>query len=228
MFDALNDLNSPATTVLLVLACGYFLGAMPFGLFFSRLLAKTDVRTLGSGNIGATNVLRTGNKSAAILTLTFDLLKGTMPCILFAQIAPPGIAYDLALLAGLAAVLGHMHPCWLSFNGGKGVATSFGVTIALDPVTGSIIFGLWLVIAGLLRYSSLASLTAFLALPVLAFILDLGLSAVVVYLVISILIFVQHRQNIQSLLNGNERRIGILNAEFLPHIARDGTPPPSS
>jgi len=182
---------------------GYALGSIPFGLLLTRAAGLGDIRTIGSGNIGATNVLRTGNKKVAAATLLLDVLKGTAPALVAAYLAGP----EAGLWAGLGAVLGHMFPVWLSFKGGKAVATAFGVLIAIAwPVAlGAAL--VWLAVAVLARISSLAALAACAAAPVIAwFLADIG----VVYLsfTIAVLVCVRHHANIRRLLDGTEPRIG--------------------
>lgn len=182
---------------------GYLLGSIPFGLLLTRLAGLGDIRGIGSGNIGATNVLRTGRKGLAAATLLLDGLKGTAAVLITLAYCDP----DTALLAGLAAVLGHMFPVWLHFKGGKGVATAFGVLIASDWPTGLTAGAIWLIIARVSRLSSLASLLAFAIAPVVAlFLRDFGV--VKLAFTIAVLVFVRHQANIRRLLAGTEPRIG--------------------
>ncbi|MEX2296710.1 MAG: glycerol-3-phosphate 1-O-acyltransferase PlsY [Dongiaceae bacterium] len=182
---------------------GYLLGSIPFGLILTRLAGFGDIRAIGSGNIGATNVLRTGNKRLAAATLLLDAGKGAAAVL---------IAYEFwgmnaALAAGLGAMLGHLFPVWLAFRGGKGVATSLGVLLGLDWRLGLMAIGCWLVVAAATRFSSLAALLAFAAAPVLAwFFVDRRLAALT--LVLALLVGVSHRANIGRLLKGEEPRIG--------------------
>ncbi len=181
---------------------GYFLGSVPFGLIFGWLAGAGDVRSIGSGNIGATNVLRTGNKWAAAATLICDAGKGAL-----AVIAARTYGGELAVLAGLGAFLGHVFPIWLKFRGGKGVATFLGVTIALDWRVGLFAAAVWLVAALLFRISSLSALIAATATPI-AFALfrePLHLAAAAL---LALLIFFTHRTNIARLTRGEEPRIG--------------------
>lgn len=151
------------------LAFGYALGSIPFGLLLTRFAGLGDIRAIGSGNIGATNVLRTGRKGLAALTLLLDGAKGTVAVILASQFGGP----DAALMAGHGAVLGHLFPAWLGFRGGKGVATGLGVLIGLDWRIGLGACVVWLAMAAIFRRSSLSSLTAFAAAPILALYLPL-------------------------------------------------------
>jgi len=182
---------------------GYLLGSIPFGLIITRIAGLGDVRHIGSGNIGATNVLRTGNKKLAALTLLADALKGTV-AVLVAGIWGPG----LAIAAGLAAFLGHLFPVWLGFKGGKGVATYLGVLIALAWKAALIFAIVWIAIAWLTRYSSLAALLAVIAVLLSLFFVFGPASVAWLFTVMSIIVFAKHHANIRRLLDGNESRIG--------------------
>jgi glycerol-3-phosphate acyltransferase PlsY len=189
-----------------VLAGSYLLGAVPFGLLFSRFLGNVDVRTVGSGNIGATNVLRAAGKSAAILTLLADALKGVLPVLVAAR-AFPGTA--VPALAGIASILGHDFPVYLRFKGGKGVATGFGVVLAMSPWTGLACLLVWLASALIWRYSSLAALVAFAFYPAAVFVARTGeRPEEFLSLVLFALIYIRHRENIKRLLAGREPKIG--------------------
>lgn len=182
---------------------GYLLGSIPFGLLLTASAGLGDIRAIGSGNIGATNVLRTGRKGLAAATLLLDALKGTAAVLVALAVAGP----EAGLWAGLGAVLGHLFPVWLKFNGGKGVATAFGVLFGVAWPVGLAAGAVWLIMAKLGRMSSLASLTSFALAPVIAFFLaDMG----VVYLsfTIAVLVYARHHANIRRLLSGTEPRIG--------------------
>jgi glycerol-3-phosphate acyltransferase PlsY len=187
---------------------GYLLGAIPFGLLLTRVAGLGDIRAIGSGNIGATNVLRTGRKDIAAATLLLDALKGAAAVLIALRLA----GHDAALWAGLGAVLGHLFPVWLRFHGGKGVATSYGVLIAAAWPVGLAAGAIWLIVAGLARRSSLAALISFAAAPVLAAIMTgWGLTdwgVVKLALAIAVLVFIRHHANIGRLLAGTEPRIG--------------------
>jgi glycerol-3-phosphate acyltransferase PlsY len=186
------------------LAFGYFLGSIPFGLVLTRLAGTQDIRAIGSGNIGATNVLRTGRKGLAAATLLCDMLKGTAAVLVTHHFFGP----DLAILAGIGAFLGHVFPIWLKFRGGKGVATYIGVLLALAWWPAALAFGaIWILVAGLTRYSSLAALTASAATPVILW-LNADLQEAQVFLLLTVLIFVTHRANIARLIRGTEGKIG--------------------
>jgi len=189
--------------ILIGLIVGYLLGSIPFGLILTRLAGTGDIRGVGSGNIGATNVLRTGRKGLAAATLLGDMLKGAVAVLVMKNIG----GTDPALAAGFAAVLGHVFPVWLNFKGGKGVATYIGVLIAVSwPVALS--FGIvWILVAGLLRYSSLAGLIATLVTPALLWVFVRG-NADWVFAILTVLVWVMHRANISRLLAGTEAKIG--------------------
>ncbi len=182
---------------------GYLFGSIPFGLLLTRLAGLDDIRRIGSGNIGATNVLRTGSKSAAALTLLLDLAKG-----LAAAVIAAGWGEDAMLLAAGGAVIGHMFPIWLGFRGGKGVATALGVLIALAWPVALAAALVWLATALLSRYSSLAALLATVAGAALApFVADPMTAAVIAG--IALLIILRHHANIRRLMSGTESRISL-------------------
>lgn len=183
--------------------CGYILGSIPFGMILAKLMGLGNLREIGSGNIGATNVLRTGNKKAAALTLLFDAGKGAVIVLLARAVA----GEDAAQIAGLAAFLGHCFPIWLKFKGGKGVATYFGIMIALSPFVGLLAGVIWLATAVISRYSSLAALLAAGWTPVVVSVFTDGqLTALAV--VLAVLIYLRHAQNIARLRSGTETKIG--------------------
>lgn len=193
-------------TSTLYLVASYLLGAIPFGLIFARVLGGVDVRRIGSGNIGATNVLRAVGKQAAILTLLADAMKGAVPVLVAARLFPDGL---VPAFAGIAAIIGHNFPIYLRFQGGKGVATSFGVVLAAAPWTGLACLLIWLFSAWTWRYSSLAALIAFTCYPAATFVMRSGeRSQETLSLVIFALIYYRHRENIKRLLAGTEPRIG--------------------
>ena len=188
--------------VILALVFGYLLGSIPFGLLLTRAAGLGDVRKIGSGNIGATNVLRTGNKGLAAATLLLDALKGTAAVLIAGHFAP-----ETAVWAGLGAFLGHLFPVWLGFKGGKGVATYLGVLIGLAWQVALIFAVVWLVMAFLFRYSSLAALTAAVVVPVALYFMSAPQIAIL-FVVMSIIVFIKHRANISRLLAGTEGKIG--------------------
>ncbi len=195
---------SLAAEMILVVAA-YLLGAVPFGMLVVRAQGGGDLRRVGSGNIGATNVLRAAGKGAAALTLLGDAGKGALAVAIGRALgAAPGV---LALM-GLAAVLGHVFPVTLGFRGGKGVATMLGVVLVAMPAVGGLLLLIWLVVACLTRYSSLSALLAALALPLLAWLLDGRQAMVLLGVALLLLILVRHRENIRRLWRGTEGKIG--------------------
>lgn len=206
------DSLTPIFVVALIL--GYLLGSIPFGLLLTRAAGRGDVRDIGSGNIGATNVLRTGSKGLAAATLLLDMLKGTVAVFAAGFLATSGfnlspmVAYYCALAAGLGAFLGHLYPLWLKFKGGKGVATYIGVLLGLAPLLAAIFCFVWLAVALATRYSSLAALVASIVTPVFTlFLYYVGLLFFVV-LAMTLLLVWKHRDNIARLRRGEESRIG--------------------
>jgi glycerol-3-phosphate acyltransferase PlsY len=188
----------------LPLVVGYLLGSIPFGLLITRLAGAGDIRAIGSGNIGATNVLRTGRKGLAALTLLADALKGAVAVWIF-----HASGTDIAVLSGMGAFIGHLFPIWLKFKGGKGIAVYVGVMVALS-LTGFLVFAaVWLATAALFRFSSLAALTATLAVPLVLWVLgnqsdfSCGILALM-----TVLAWIMHRPNIQRLISGTESKIG--------------------
>jgi len=190
-------------TLLLAALFGYLLGSIPFGLVITRAAGGPDVRTIGSGNIGATNVLRTGRKGLAAATLLCDALKGTAAVLLAGYYA----GHEAALAAGLGAFLGHLFPVWLKFKGGKGVATYIGLLIGLYWPAALVFCGLWLVVAFIGRYSSLSALIASALTPLALYLLGQPTTALL-FLVLTVLLWIMHRANIARLLAGTEGKIG--------------------
>ncbi|PZP34414.1 MAG: glycerol-3-phosphate acyltransferase [Roseateles depolymerans] len=198
-------------TVLPLLAAlgGYLIGSLSFAVIVSRAMGLSDPRSYGSGNPGATNVLRSGNKAAAILTLVFDALKGYVP-VLAVHLwgARFGLAEGTAALVGLAAFLGHLWPVFFRFEGGKGVATAAGVILALNPLLGLATLATWLIVAFFTRYSSLAAIVAAVFAPFYQLLIwDAGPEALAL-LVMALLLVWRHQANIRKLLAGTESRIG--------------------
>jgi glycerol-3-phosphate acyltransferase PlsY len=192
---------SPLITAIALIS-GYLAGSIPFGLLFTRLAGLGDVRTIGSGNIGATNVLRTGNRTVAAITLLCDALKGTLPTLAMNLIAGPAAG----LIAGAAAFLGHLFPVWLKFKGGKGVATYIGVLFGVAWPLGLAFLAVWLAMALVFKRSSLAALTASALGPVWAWLSGRG-ELVWPLIAFAAAIWIMHRANIARLLKGEEPRI---------------------
>ena len=188
--------------MLLALALGYLFGSIPFGLILTRLAGKGDVRAIGSGNIGATNVLRTGSKALAALTLVLDCLKATA-AILVAQLL---FGRDTGAFAAAGALVGHLYPVWLKFRGGKGVATFLGVLIALLWPAALVYAAVWLFLLMTLRISSLAGMTAVITAPIVA--VALHSPYALMLLGFAVLVLWKHRENILRLTKGTEPRIG--------------------
>src|SRR3954453_12481918 len=186
--------------ILLFLVFGYLLGSIPFGLILTRAAGTQDIRSIGSGNIGATNVLRTGHKGLAAATLLGDALKGTLAVLIAAL-----YGRDLALAAALGAFLGHLYPVWLKLQGGKGVATYIGILLALAWTVGLGFFLLWIAVAALTRYSSLSGIIASSVSPVAIWMLGDRPGAVMMAL-LSVLLWIKHRSNLARLMNGSERK----------------------
>jgi glycerol-3-phosphate acyltransferase PlsY len=210
---------TPATLTILAVIVGYGLGSLPFGLILTRLFANMDIRKFGSGNIGATNVLRTGRKELALLTLLLDGGKGGLAVLIMAALASSDLAStvltsgdlignDIGAIAGFAAVAGHCFPVWLRFKGGKGVATAIATICAIDFLTGLMMIAFWLVVAALFRISSLAALISFFCAVIFGYfyasLTDIQMGVI---LCISALSIARHHENIRRLMAGEEARI---------------------
>ena len=192
---------------------GYFMGSIPFGLLLTKISGLGDIRNIGSGNIGATNVLRTGNKKVAFLTLILDGTKGTL-AIYVVSISQSFVEFNLAnninhfqSLVAVSAVIGHCFPIWLNFKGGKGVATGFGTIIFINMYVGVLALLIWVSIAKLFRISSLSALISYLFIPILMFFFTSEKSFFIASILISLICYLQHRENIKRLLNGSEAKI---------------------
>lgn len=189
-------------TAALAFAFGYLLGSIPFGLLLTRAAGAPDIRAIGSGNIGATNVLRTGRKGLAAATLFCDMVKGTTAVLIAAYFGA-----EAAIAAGLGAFLGHLFPVWLNFKGGKGVATYIGVLIGLYWPAALVFGAVWIAVAAATRYSSLAALIASALTPLGLWFFGLP-NVAALFLLLTVLLWVMHRANIARLLNGSEGKIG--------------------
>ncbi|MDH4413596.1 MAG: glycerol-3-phosphate 1-O-acyltransferase PlsY [Rhizobium sp.] len=187
----------------IVLAFGYLLGSIPFGLVLTKMAGLGDLRSIGSGNIGATNVLRTGNKKLAAATLLLDALKATAAAL----IAHAVFGENAGLFAGFAAFIGHLFPVWLGFKGGKGVATYIGTLLGVAPWMVLVFAIAWLSVAFITRYSSLSALVATLVIPVVLWILGVE-EAALVTAVMTVITYWRHKQNIERLIAGTESKIG--------------------
>jgi acyl phosphate:glycerol-3-phosphate acyltransferase len=205
--DTVGPLTLNTLTQILAIIASYLMGAIPFGFLFAKLFSGVDVRTVGSGNIGATNVLRAAGKKVAVLTLFADGLKGFLPVILARLLINDEWT---TALTGAAAVLGHVFPVYIGFKGGKGVATSFGVVLAVSPWTGFIALLAWLTAAIVWRYSSLSALIAFTSYPLITFVVSPEPSKPFGSLSLFIfgVIYYRHRENIRRLVAGTEPKIG--------------------
>ncbi|CUX22593.1 MULTISPECIES: glycerol-3-phosphate 1-O-acyltransferase PlsY [Agrobacterium tumefaciens complex] len=201
--SALTDWQTAPALLALSALIGYLFGSIPFGLLLTRMAGLGDVRKIGSGNIGATNVLRTGNKKLAAATLLLDALKGTAAVL----VANALWGYEASLVAGFFAFLGHLFPVWLGFKGGKGVATYIGVLLGVAPLMMLAFALIWLATAFITRYSSLSALLAMLVIPVALWVLGPEKTALLVTL-LSVISWWKHRENITRLLAGTESRIG--------------------
>ena len=207
MFPLSGPVAGFSPALIAAIAAGYLIGSIPFGLVLTRMAGLGDIRRIGSGNIGATNVLRTGNKSLAAATLLLDVSKGALVVLVVSRNWGFVGFMDAGLFAGLATVLGHNFPVWLKFRGGKGVATTMGVLLgSLFPV-GAVACGAWLLTAAVFRYSSLAALVALTAAPVYA--AWIGATPVALAAgALTLLSIFTHRANIQRLIQGQEPKIG--------------------
>lgn len=190
-------------TLLLALAFGYLCGSVPFGLILTKIAGTQDLRSIGSGNIGATNVLRTGNKGLAAATLLGDMLKGTLAVTVAGYFTGP----DAAIAAGVGAFAGHLFPVWLKFKGGKGVATYIGVLLGLFWSAALAFCGIWIAVALIFRYSSLAALIASALIPLMLF-WSHHVTLALVFAVMTVALWIMHRANIKRLMDGTEGKIG--------------------
>ena len=208
MLDAL--LSSPLGSATGALLFGYLCGSIPFGIILTRLAGTEDIRSVGSGNIGATNVLRTGNKPLAAATLLFDMLKGTAAVLIAQQLSSyesPSMAGLGAMIAGCGAFIGHVFPVWLKFKGGKGVATFLGVMLGLVWQATLITTLVWIATAAIFRYSSLAALVATAASPLVIWYFGYPPVAMM-FAMLAFIVWIKHSENISRLLSGIESKIG--------------------
>ena len=188
------------TSAFLIILASYIFGSIPFGYVFTKIILKKDIRDIGSGNIGATNVLRTGNKLIGYLTLIFDVLKSVIPVIYIKFFFP-----EYIFISSLSVFIGHVFPIWLNFKGGKGVATYLGILFCIDFILGLNFILIWLIIFVIFKYSSLSSILSSLFIPITYyFIIDDN--NYYFFIIMFILIFFTHRSNIKRLINGNETK----------------------
>jgi len=197
------DISSSFQMLALAAIAGYLLGSIPFGMVIAKVMGLGNLREIGSGNIGATNVLRTGNKGAAAATLIFDAAKGAVAVL----VARAFIGEDAAQIAGLAAFFGHLFPIWLGFRGGKGVATFLGILLALNWIVGLAACATWLVVVLFFRISSLGGLSA-AALAPIWIIIQGDAKTILLAILLGLLVFIRHRANIKRILAGTEPRVG--------------------
>ena len=189
--------------LILIIFCSYIMGSIPFGYLLTKIFLKKDIRDVGSGNIGATNALRTGNKAIGYSTLILDILKAIVP-VIFIKFNYPEYIY----VSSLCVFIGHLFPLWLKFKGGKGVATYLGILLCIDIVFGSIFVVTWLLMFLIFKYSSLSSLLATLSIPVYIFFF-LDTHNISFFLVMFVLIFFTHRENVKRLINKEESKTKI-------------------
>ncbi len=193
--------------VLVLLGC-YLLASIPFGLVITRMMGLGDLRQIGSGNIGTSNVLRTGSKTAAALTLIFDAVKGGLAVYIIAQFTENPVIISIA---AVISVIGHCYPIWLKFQGGKGVATGIGVVIILNPISGIVMIGVWLAAAACTRLSSASAMIAYITTPILIYnfaAADAKAPFTAGLAIIAVIVIWRHRSNITRILNNTEPRIG--------------------
>ena len=201
----------------LLFLIGYLIGSIPFGLLLAKLAGHGDIRAIGSGNIGATNVLRTGSKKLAAATLLLDIGKGALPILLYLYLIPHDKMFEElfmaeSLLVGLGTIIGHCFPIWLKFKGGKGVATTVGVLLAAVPLAGLAACIAWLICAFTSKISSLSALVAIIVSVLMTFFLY-GQAPTVITTIIALLVFIRHKENIVRLINGTEAKITLTKKE---------------
>ncbi len=204
--------------ILIIPIICYLIGSIPFGLILTKLKGLKDLRTIGSGNIGATNVLRTGNKKLALLTLILDFSKGYIPLLIILKIFKTSFfltitanfyldQFSMILIYGYFSIIGHCYPIWLKFKGGKGVATSLGVVFLLDPLIGLMLLAIWILIFYIFKVSSLSALIASTCFPVLMFLKYEKVNIIFFTILLTIFVFFTHRKNIKRILKKEEKKI---------------------
>ena len=192
---------------LFLISIVYFFGSIPFAYILPKIFGLGDIRNLGSGNVGATNVLRAGNKLLAIIVLAFDIIKGFVPLFVLKNYYPNELSEIIILFIGSAAILGHIFPIWLKFKGGKGVATYIGFLFAINYIFGIIFIITWLLIAFLKKYSSLASITSLVLLPLFVMLFSYEKQIIYLLILINLIIISKHYSNIYRLINKSETKI---------------------
>lgn len=205
MFFLLSQTTPYWLGIFLAVIVGYLSGSVPYGLVLGRLAGLGDIRSAGSGNIGATNVLRLGGKKLGIIALLLDMLKGFVPVIVAANF----FHMDYAVMIGLSAFLGHLFPVWLRFKGGKGVATALGVVLGLSLITGIILCLIWVATAAITRYSSASSLAAFGLSPFVAALVTADYQTTITCMLMAVLVWIRHKENIKRLANDTEGKINL-------------------
>lgn len=185
----------------------YFFGSIPFAYIFPKIFGYGDIRKIGSGNVGATNVLRTGKKSLAIAVLLLDIIKGFIPITIFSFFYENQFQLNEIIFLGSFSILGHIFPVWLKFKGGKGVATYIGFILGINYKLGIIFILLWLIIALIKKYSSLASILSLIVIPIISYFLSYPLDIVIILILLSAIIILKHFSNIRRLLSNSEKKI---------------------
>jgi glycerol-3-phosphate acyltransferase PlsY len=192
---------------LLLIIISYFFGSIPFAYILTLMLGYGDIRKIGSGNVGATNVLRTGKKSLAIAVLALDILKGFLPITIFLYYYRLDYISSYLIFIGSISIIGHIFPIWLKFKGGKGVATYIGFIFGIDYMLGIVFVLSWIIVSFIKKYSSLASISSLIVLPLYAIIFSYNQNIIYILIFISFLIIIKHTSNIKRLLNGSEIKI---------------------
>ena len=195
------------SNLFLLIAISYFFGSIPFAYILTLILGYGDIRKMGSGNVGATNVLRTGKKSLAIAVLILDIVKGFLPIVIFLKYYQLSYPSSFLILIGSMSIIGHIFPIWLKFKGGKGVATYIGFISGISFTLGIICVLSWLLTASIKKYSSLASILSLIIMPISSFIFKYDLKITIILIILSILIIIKHSSNIKRLLNNSENKI---------------------
>ena len=193
--------------LLYFILASYFVGSIPFAYILTKIFGYGDIRKIGSGNVGATNVLRTGKKSLAIVVLFLDVIKGFLPVTFFTYFYINKFELNEIIFFTGFAVIGHIYPIWLKFQGGKGVATYVGFILGIDYILGIIFILFWLTIALIKKYSSLASILSLLTIPIVLYFLSYNFNVIIIFILLSIIIIIKHFSNIKRLLNKSENEI---------------------